>query len=166
MTYFTNVFVNAYDASDGTLYHYSLYSGETLREINEKIISIFKGTYDYLANLDGKDHSSLLNPDLTHTELCANLQKILDKNKEEGYYRSAGINIGSPHTEIDFGLALYSDYLHSTRDEPWTTPVTFKCYGDVAKKISGVFPYCTALIDQYKLKITLEYMLKNSDIKI
>ena len=165
MTYFTNVFVNAYDASDGTLYHYSLYSGETLREINEKIISIFEQTYDYLGNY-GADHSALLNPDLTHTKLQENLQKILDKNKEEGYYRSAGINIGSPHTEIDFGLALYSDYLHSTRDEPWTTPVTFKCYGDVAKKISGVFPYCTALIDQYKLKITLEYMLKISDIKI
>ena len=47
MTYFTNVFVNAYDASDGTLYHYSLYSGETLREINEKIISIFEQNKDF-----------------------------------------------------------------------------------------------------------------------
>ena len=165
MTYFTNVFVNVYDDLKRGLYNYSLYSGDSIEEIHQMIISVFQATYNNMKQ-DRDYNPKSLDPNLTTSELRDNMQKILDQNVNSHHYSSATIHIGTPQTDIDDGLNHYKDYLHDTQTEPWSSEVRFNSYGDVAKKIRDVFPYCTALSEQYKLKITLDYMLKNSDIKI
>lgn len=157
MTHFINVFTNGILKDNFSNYSFSLFSGESVKEIKERIIEDLNETYSLLKFISPE----LLNPDLSSAELNANIEALPIDNFH--MHKSISIMISQPFTDLTRALDHYSDYLNTKKTEPWhTTEVGFYFNGDFAESTKNEFPYLLKLYNDFNVKVTTKYANKTN----